>query len=855
MAYSDNVKKQASEKVLIAHIEPSEKLVLWSLFSGAVYVRDVDKFVIDLKNDTTSLIEASSTSLSAGEWYNDRENGKLYARTSDDSNPQDSSNFMVVTYRLFFANAPYILPHDLTDSGELVTYEPFLLSTSTFPQEVDNTDQTGIALESNGSVNLDNEGGYFSGIFDKLFFENKRVAIYSWISLSPIAENRQMFEGVIENKNYSPSKVSFRAKDFVHKLREKVPLSLFSNSDGDISDDVRGKPKRALFGQVDGVKVIPIDSVLDGYSLTGTISLSKITTALTGSGTQFLKELSPDDEIFIILFNQEFRFKIESVTSDTIAVLSEEPEIDLVNESVKVNPQEPFRFKNREWHVAGHKLREPSVSITEVIQLNRFKADTTDFFEGDTIIVNGESSFIKRLNADEDLFVLTQNLDALPSVSDTVTKNPIRAIYFGGKSFLVDRDFTISNTSTDCKVIFNDNAEFNITPVQTLPSTSVTFTGSSRTVTGVDTNFIDELKINDWVRSDDITHTAFYQVLQIIDETNLILRTAYAGSTNTGDAKKKNVIYLSDTSIVTVNCIGKEDSSGKWIKTASDIVLDLVTDAGFTDIDSSEFANAVIDGPHIMSLKVPIEPGDDSPALRDIVGLVNQSVFGSLYVKADWSLAYKVLNAERDETLEEIQDDDIDKWSVSTKTNIVRKVIAKYNHFDADKFIGEPGSGVIEYENGFVDRLIGTKETLIQDIYIFQERSGQTIAQRYALMRSLTQSIVNLKAKLGLTIKNINDKLFISLDRLYKRLGAPSTGKKVGIISRISRKGDSTEIQLTDLGNILNRVGTITTNVSADFTGASDSVKIINVYVVDNDSELPDSSPVNDDEWQTNLIG
>ncbi len=144
---------------------------------------------------------------------------------------------------------------------------------------------------------------------------------------------------------------------------------------------------------------------------------------------------------------------------------------------------------------------------------------------------------------------------------------------------------------------------------------------------------------------------------------------------------------------------------------------------------------------------------------------------------------------------------------------------------------------------------------MIQDVYLFEQRAAETISQRYALLNSLAQSIIRIKAKLDLTTKNINDKLFIGLDRLYKRFGVPNSQKKIGIISRISRRGDSTEVDFSDLGNIFNRVGTVTPNTASDFTTASDTEKILNGYIVDNNTELPDSNPSNDDEWHTNLIG
>lgn len=998
MAYSDSVNKTKSQKRVLAHIEPTQKLVLWTLDSGSTYYRDVSFYTVGLENNEVALTEASSSTLSSGEFYFDAESLRLYCRLSDDSNPQDSDNYMVATYRLFFSNEPIVLPHDMTETGTLVEYDALIDATSSFPQEIDNTDQIGIALESNGSISLKNTHGYFDGIFDKLFFENKAITIYSYLDLRPVTENRILFSGKIENKAFSTDKITFRLKDFVHELREEVPLAFFNNSDGVLSDSVLGNPKRLLYGRVDGVKAIATDAVLAGYPLTGSVVAQRSTTAtvtgtgtlfsselvagnlveinsreytvqsiasdtsmvitsgdpidspatlatiekvtlaslsgnvtaiaptltvegtgtnftgeltasdtfrvgstdydidsitdadtlvvsstitssfagqpyskvtkatltgtvsfdaegryLTGSGTSFISELSIDDEIVIPSTTDEVVYAIEEVRTDTLAVIAELPTAAFSG-SINVRPAVSYRGKNRNWHIAGHKLREPTTTITAALQLNRFNADTSDFFEGDAITVGSERVFIKRLSSEDNLFILNQNLSALPIIGTTVTKSPISKVYFNKKEFLIDRDYSITNTASDCTLSFNDLAEFNVSREQSLRGV-ITFSNGLTTVSGAGSFFNTDLKPRDWIRSIDINHTSWYEVLEIIDDSTLKIRTSYAGSSVTAQGKKKNVEYLNDDSVVTVDCIGKENASGAWVRTASDVVKDLLDLAGITNIDSSTFSVATDEATHTISLKVPLDPLSSRPKIKDVVTLVNKSVFGSLYVKSDWSLAYSILSSEKPTSLEIIEDQDINTWKVSTKTDVVRRVYAKYRHFDADRFTGDEGSKVQEYENDFIDKLIGSKNSLNKDIYLYDDRAAETITQRYALLNSLTQSIVTIQTKLNLTLKNINDKIYINLNRLYSRFGASANNSKIGIISKISRKGDSTEVGFSDLGNIFNRVANITDSNANDFTAASDNEKILNGYIVDNDTELPDSSPTSDDEWNTNLIG
>jgi len=849
--------KVASNKSVLAHLEPAQRLVLWELDAGAVYKRSVDHYVINVFKETTALTQGSSSSLNAGEFYFDYSDKTLYVRLGDDSNPEES--FMVGVYRLFFSNQGHVLSWDLTDDGNEVYYEALLSETSNFKQELDNAELLGISLESDGSIRFDNSNGYWDSIFDRLIWDSRRIAIYSWFPDTPFSESKLIFEGEFEDKTFTQNSVTFSIKDFIYRLRQPVGLDLFSESDGTLSEDIKGvKYKRRIYGEVTGAQTQSLDQTLAGFQLSGTISGSKDAFTVSGSGTSFLSECSPGDEIIVdVPIFGEFTYKIESIETDTSLTLSEEIERGFSAITTINNPEIPVRTKNRPQHISGHKLREPTTTITAVIQLNRFRMDPTDFFANDIIVVGSETVRIKRIS--DDLIILFQNLDSLPSIGTTVKKNPINAVYFDQRELIIDRDYTIQNSASECKITLDDLAEFNITKAIKIAG-SFTFTNGSRNVTATGAAFEANLKPRDWIRSDDPFHATWYEVLQVNSDGDLDVRIAYAGANFGGTAKRKNINYVGDESIVTVDCIGKEDSAGKWVKTASDVVLDLVQgDAALTNIDTDSFDTSKIEADYIVSLKLPLSPTGEPPIIRDVISLMNQSVFGSLVARTDFQVSFNVLTPDRPDDLEELKDEDLigarQNFSVSTKSDVRRKIIGRYNHFDADRYTGKKGNDSTDFENSFVDYLIGTKNEKTVDIYLLNETDAETITERYALIHSLTQNVVTVKAKLNLTLRNLNEKIFIGLTRMFDRFGGSSENKKIGIISKISRGATETTVTFSDLSNQFNRVGAIADDSALDFTSAPESEKIFNGYIVDDDTELPDEAATSDDQWNTNLIG
>ena len=256
----------------------------------------------------------------------------------------------------------------------------------------------------------------------------------------------------------------------------------------------------------------------------------------------------------------------------------------------------------------------------------------------------------------------------------------------------------------------------------------------------------------------------------------------------------------------------------------------------------------------MISIAIPESYGESKfPELRSPINRINNSIFGSLHNNSDWEVVYNAVNFGTTDTNEIVTDDDILSWSVRSKSDdIVKKAVVQYRFFDSDKTNGESGSKVVSYENVDTARLVGTNQERTFEVYLYNQAEAQTAAERYAFLYSLSQSIVTVKSKLGFARKSLNDKVWLRLDRLYRRYGM-DTNQKVMAITAISKSATDISLTLTDWGNLYNRICYITPSDADIFSTASDDEKMVNGYIVDNSKKVPDTT--SETEIGTNLIG
>jgi hypothetical protein len=337
-----------------------------------------------------------------------------------------------------------------------------------------------------------------------------------------------------------------------------------------------------------------------------------------------------------------------------------------------------------------------------------------------------------------------------------------------------------------------------------------------------------------------------------VTESTITLRTNYTDTiVGTDKAIFKNVNVISDDSIVLVDCYGY-DRSGKWLKTASDCVKHLVeSDAGFLNVNTSSFDQASLDCSYTISMVIPENIGEPSPQIRDVINKLNDSIFGSLYSNYNQELSYSAVNTRRPTGMVEVGDSDIISWDVQTNQNIVNKVKINFSPF-VDKVSGEHGFDVVNFSNTFVDDYIGLNNTIEKDCYLFNKSDAEIMAQRVAFYNSLSRSTLRINAKSMFFTSSVNDRIYLSLDRLYKRYGGYEF-KKIGLISGIKKSQYSCEITVNDLGNIFNRCLTYAPTGTNSFTGATYDEKIKYGFLVDSETLTPSIS--SEEGLGSNILG
>jgi hypothetical protein len=840
LTYQEYSDKSSSEKIVVAHIEPSTKMINFTLDSGAIYKKTVDHYVLSAEQSGVALTEVSSSSLSSGEWYFDDSSKQLWVRLTADENPDDE--FLVITFRLFFSNAPIKLPYDL-NTGREVDYEPRIISTSKFSSQIE-SDQIGIALDGTGSIKLQNNDNYFRNIFEKLFWENKAVSIYSLSRDIEASSRRILYDGIIDEKAFSPDRVTFKLKDFITQLRDAIPMPKFTALDGDIPESLIGAPKRRLYGTITGLLVQPLDMILDGYDVSGDFTL----TATIGDGRSRLTnnsastmtaELTKGDELsFIDQFGEEHTFTIDSVEDGDDVLISDEPDIAIVDQVMKVKPQRAPRTRNRTHLIAGHPIAQKEATVVTAEQLNRITVDsTTDLQEGNflTFIVAGQEidRIVKRIVGNQ--IVLTQNLGGKPAVGSTVRKSGIEEVFIESTALLRNRDFVVDNTGGESKLIVDPLAEFNVAPEQSIGG-NITFTNGSSTVTGSGSSFKAELRARDWIRPSNQLN-AWHEILEIGEDGNLKLVIPFTGTNTTSLAITKQPLFIADDTRVSLNCFGRTKdnlSTGKLIDNCAAIVRDLLTEAGLgSKLDSTSFDNAEGEAPYMPSLVLPLEPQQDAPTLKDAVNLINRTIFGSLTKNIDFQIRYKVLHADKGlDNVKELRDHDFLKFKLrSVSKNIVLDTNVNYQHKDADRFTGERVASTLSIQSDISNYLVKTKREISRDVYLFKEADADLVLRRWAFFSEIAQSLITLQGKINLANLSINDPVIIDLDRMFDRLGTASDKIRIGLVSAVKNNGIDSEIEIDDLSGFLLTVCNMTETTADDYADASSRQRLLNGFM------------------------
>lgn len=842
--YAQYQEKTSSEKNGLATIDGARKLVGWVLDSGSVY--RVDDFnesvVVSVENNGVSLTAVGSVgAVVSGTYYHDRTNKKLYLELSDSSDPTDITlNFVALVSRFFFAEVPTIAPWDLS-TGYNVEWVPLLAPVSNFGVELDNTNQIGKAIEGKGSVAMTNDQAFWRGKYDKVVFENQKSFIYSWSRELPITEAKLLFRGRIQDRSWSNTAVTFTLKDFLNELRGEVPLNNMEDVAGAlIPDGLKLAKQRRIYGDVNGFRPTNIDQVLDGVPGTGTVTAVNGSATITGSGTLFLNELNPGDQLLIDGFlneeGDEETVTVETISSDTSLTLGGDFEgPGLSGATFKIIPERDKPTTNRNHFVSGDTLKESSTTVvTAPNELQFTVADASDFRTGDRITVNGETRTIARLSLNT--IRLSNVLTAAPSPSDVVTRTPIYNVKINANVLQLTRDYTIP-ASLD-RIILDEDAEFNVAPDLALPGTS-SFSAGSRTVTGTGTDYLRDVQAGDFIRARGETYV---RVLQVSSETSLSL-VSVPGYTVAGASSqlRKPNYYTEGEDVLTCSVIGTtgdKTKTGTFLSRGPEIVQDILEEAGLTDdLDSASFTTSNDISEHRCGLAIPSTYNQTTaPSVRDVIDSINESILGALIQNNNFQLEYNVLRPDKDVEVALILDEtDAFKFSVrSDSKRLVRNVQVGYNALEYDPLTLGSSQSTSVFTSDLVQYLVKKSDTKEINTVLVDEASGRAFAGRYAFLLELASSVINIETALQTSQLSVTDKVSFSHPEMYERLGSTDRRRITSVASAL-KSSSSVRLKLDDLANAFTRVAIITENTANDFTTATDTEKAYNGYITDSE--------------------
>lgn len=833
--YSEYQNRPSSEKLGLVILEAGRRLMGWELDAGNIYKLEgfPHPVIVSIKSSGTALTEvATYASITPGTYYLDRVNQTLYLYASDSSNP--NSLFLACVFKLFFCNAPVALSWNLADGFE-VPFLPYLKSTSDFGVELDNKNLLGFAIEGSGKVSFFNDRAYWGPIYDKYYFENQKCVVYSWHRTLPLSQAKLIYRGSVQGKEYSEDTISFALKDLLNGLRGPIPLENLSDYAGaSIPPSLRNAKQRLVYGYVNGMRPTNVDqpNKLTGYTITGTGALTNGSAIVTGTGTTFLTELSPEDEV--IFGSDTDSYSIKTVDSATQITLTENYEGSTsTGRAIRVrSSQRPKRYYNRDFLVAGHSLREPTTTVTEVYSLSSFEvSDPTDFVADEPCVINNENVTIRRVSGRR--ITLNESL-ASCNVGDTIKVVSVRNVYINDRLLTHIRDYTYS--ASNATITLQSLAEFNVAPVRTVTGT-LTFTSASRAVTGSGTFFKKELEAGDWIKRN--TESDWFEILSIESDTALTLRTAssYSGVSVTANNKSPEM-YDEGKTVLSCDCLGATangTTSGTFLHLAPRIVKDILTRVGLGDlINEDSFDNAEAPADQFLGLVVPDNFSDTKTKnARDIINLVNQSVFGSVYQNEDFELSYSVLSPEKPSNMLTLTEAELIRIGVeSDNSNITKKTTLQYAKKEYDPESAGPSVSTVEVTSDVAQYLATSSKEVTIETALSNEADATIFAYRRAFILEASTSVLKLDLGLQAATSQINDKVDVSHPQLYERIGT-STTRKIGGVSLAKKDIFGSSIEVDDLSNAFGRCAAIADNETHDYDEASEDELAVSGFITD----------------------
>ena len=263
MAYADLLDNEGIKSQYLCVIEPRRFVNSgWTNVSGTRYTIDFTYGEVTVvRVDNTVATQASSSTLSDGDWYFD--DNVIYF--DDSSTDPNSGTLITISYEIFLGTFDAHFNRDPLDStSKVVYYSPLIVSSPAIKQSVSDG-FFGIFPILSSSINL-------SAVTQELLvhlydssFNLAPIKIYHWLDTLITANVKLITQGLCGDINYNRDAISIVVfdsnkiyeTDYRHSTDSFYDFSTFANLD----PNFEARPIRKVYGVVDGFIPVNVDFV------------------------------------------------------------------------------------------------------------------------------------------------------------------------------------------------------------------------------------------------------------------------------------------------------------------------------------------------------------------------------------------------------------------------------------------------------------------------------------------------------------------------------------------------------------------------------------------------------------------
>lgn len=277
------------EKVILTEIQPGFQLnsSAWAPVPGEDSYSLPLSFneIVDLKVDGESLTKKTSVAdvnANPGSWYQDFWGETIYVHLSDGSDPGGYisgpvyDHYVIAYFWLGFCNGQHAGDDciDFTPTGCAfpIYYEPWLNEDSISELSASVADHYSSAMEVQfGSIALTNSAWWYAYRHTYLW-NNKNVRVKVGSKGDTYSDFETIFVGKVRGLRITDENATFDLVDTRVGALRTLPVSRYSTDDyANLDEDAVDRPIQILFGQVENITPVCIDTVNFKYKISQTV--------------------------------------------------------------------------------------------------------------------------------------------------------------------------------------------------------------------------------------------------------------------------------------------------------------------------------------------------------------------------------------------------------------------------------------------------------------------------------------------------------------------------------------------------------------------------------------------------------